>query len=134
MYFSWTEEQTKLKKKIVEFAQTELTQQIFDLDRQEQFNQEDWVKCGTLGIQSLIVSQKYGGKEEDILTTICALESLGYGCKDNGLIFSINAHIWACELPLLTFGTEDQKQKYLPQLCSGEFIGGHAVSESHFNY
>ena len=57
------------------------------------------------------------------------MEGLGYGCKDNGLIFAINAHIWACEIPILTFGSEEQKRTYLPQLCRGEWIGGHAASE-----
>lgn len=130
MYFSWTEEQIKTKDKIIDFAQTKLKQDIFDLDREEKFNQEDWEKCGDFGIQGLIVPQEYGGKEEEILTSIYALEGLGYGCKDNGLTFSLNAHLWACELPIITFGTEEQKQKYLSKLCSGEFIGGHAVSEA----
>jgi hypothetical protein len=54
---------------------------------------------------------------------------LGFGCVDNGLLFSINAHIWGCEMPILTFGTELQKQRYLPKLCTGELIGGHAMTE-----
>jgi alkylation response protein AidB-like acyl-CoA dehydrogenase len=57
------------------------------------------------------------------------LERLGYGCKDNGLVFSINAHMWTLEIPLLNFGTDDQKQRYLPRLCSGELIGANAMSE-----
>ena len=45
------------------------------------------------------------------------LEALGYGCKDNGLIFALNAQMWAIETPILLFGTEEQKRKYLPALC-----------------
>jgi alkylation response protein AidB-like acyl-CoA dehydrogenase len=60
---------------------------------------------------------------------VAALESLGYGCKDNGLVFSINAHMWTLEIPLLHFGTEDQKNRYLPGLCRGEIIGANAMSE-----
>jgi alkylation response protein AidB-like acyl-CoA dehydrogenase len=65
----------------------------------------------------------------DALTTMGVLESLGYGCKDNGLVFSINAHMWTLEMPLLSFGTEQQKQRWLPRLCSGELIGANAMSE-----
>jgi alkylation response protein AidB-like acyl-CoA dehydrogenase len=57
------------------------------------------------------------------------MEGLGYGCRDNGLIFSINAHIWSAEIPLLRFGTEEQKERYLPRLVSGEWIGVHAMTE-----
>jgi hypothetical protein len=57
------------------------------------------------------------------------MEGLGYGCGDNGLIFALNAQLWSVELPILTFGTEEQKQRYLPGLCSGELIGAHGMTE-----
>jgi alkylation response protein AidB-like acyl-CoA dehydrogenase len=57
------------------------------------------------------------------------MEGLGYGCRDNGLIFAINAQMWAVELPILVFGTPEQKQKYLPGLCRGEIIGAHGMTE-----
>jgi alkylation response protein AidB-like acyl-CoA dehydrogenase len=65
----------------------------------------------------------------DALTTVGVLESLGYGCQDNGLCFSINAHMWTLETPLMGFGTDAQKKKYLPRLTSGEMIGANAMSE-----
>ncbi|CAD5955712.1 L-prolyl-[peptidyl-carrier protein] dehydrogenase [Planktothrix tepida] len=129
MDFSWTEEQIQFREKIVKFAQQELQSNLIDLDWREEFNRESWEKCGKFGLIGLPIPEHYGGTGTDILTTICALEALGYGCKDNGLIFAINAHIWAGEIPILTFGTEAQKQKYLPKLCSGEFIGAHGASE-----
>ena len=125
----WSSEQLALKKKITQFAQQELQGDLKTLDQQEVFNTEGWRKCGELGIQGLPIPQRYGGGGADILTTICALEALGYGCKDNGLIFAMNAHMWACEIPILTFGEEAQKARYLPKLCRGEWIGGHAASE-----
>ena len=129
MDFSWTEEQIQFKKKVIQFAQQELQSNLIDLDRREEFDREGWKKCGKFGLIGLPIPQQYGGRETDILTTICGLEALGYGCKDNGLIFAINAQIWACEIPILTFGTEAQKQKYLPKLCQGQLIGAHAASE-----
>ncbi|AVH63794.1 acyl-CoA dehydrogenase family protein [Nostoc sp. 'Peltigera membranacea cyanobiont' N6] len=129
MNFSWNEKQIEIKENVIEFCQTTLIENIFQLEQQEEFNIEGWKKCGEWGIMGLLISQEYGGKELDTLTTIYALEGLGYGCKDNGLLFSIAAHTWACELPILTFGTPEQKLKYLPKLAKGELIGGHAVTE-----
>ena len=57
------------------------------------------------------------------------MEGLGYGCHDQGLLFSINAHMWTNSIPILTFGTHDQKKKYLPGLCDGQLIGANGVSE-----
>jgi len=57
------------------------------------------------------------------------LESLGYGCKDNGLVFSINAHMWTAAIPIQDFGTDAQKRRWLPGLCNGSLIGGNAMSE-----
>jgi alkylation response protein AidB-like acyl-CoA dehydrogenase len=57
------------------------------------------------------------------------MESLGYGCTDNGLIFSLNAHMWACEMPIVHFGSEEQKQRYLPGLCDGSIVAAHGMSE-----
>jgi hypothetical protein len=57
------------------------------------------------------------------------MEGLGYGCKDNGLIFGINAQMWSVQMPIHSFGTEAQKEKYLTRLCSGELIGAHGMTE-----
>jgi alkylation response protein AidB-like acyl-CoA dehydrogenase len=75
------------------------------------------------------VPEDYGGSNAPALTILLALESLGYGCTDNGLIFALNAQMWACEIPLVRFGSESQKRRYLPGLCDGSMIGAQAVSE-----
>jgi L-prolyl-PCP dehydrogenase len=129
MDFNWSTEQQELKRAIIKFAKKDLEQDVVILDRESTFNSEGWRKCGDFGIHGLPVPEVYGGLGQDPLTTIYALENLGYVCKDNGLLFSINAHMWTCEMPILDFGTEEQKQQYLPRLCSGELIGGNAMSE-----
>uniref|UniRef100_A0A450U084 L-prolyl-[peptidyl carrier protein] dehydrogenase n=1 Tax=Candidatus Kentrum sp. FW TaxID=2126338 RepID=A0A450U084_9GAMM len=129
MDFSWSKEALQLKKETIEFAQKSLTGDVIDLDRREVFNYADWKKCAEFGIHGLRMPERYGGRGLDILSTMLALEGLGYGCKDNGLMFAMNAQMWACQEPLLTFGTEEQKEKYLPKLCRGEWVGGHAASE-----
>jgi len=57
------------------------------------------------------------------------LEVLGHGCTDNGLIFALNAQMWACEVPLVRFGSEDQKRRLLPALCDGSAIAAQAMTE-----
>jgi len=75
---------------------------------------------------------EYGGLGADPLTTVGALERLGYACPDNGLVFSINAHLWTVVMPLITAGTEAQKAKYLSGLANGSIIGANAMSEPNF--
>jgi alkylation response protein AidB-like acyl-CoA dehydrogenase len=57
------------------------------------------------------------------------MEALGYGCPDNGLLFSLNAQMWACTYPLVRFGSEEQKRRYLPAMCDGSLIAAHGMSE-----
>ena len=127
--FSWTEEQQAFRREVIRFAQTELNDNLIDRDLNEEFYWDGWKKCAKFGIQGLPISQEYGGGEADILTTVCALEALGYGCRDNGLIFSINAHMWSSEIPIMNFGTPEQKKKYLPKLVNGDWVGVHAMTE-----
>jgi alkylation response protein AidB-like acyl-CoA dehydrogenase len=127
--FTWNDEQLALRREIIRFAKNELNDNMIERDRCEQFSWDHWKKCAQMGIQGLPVPQEYGGSGADTLTTVCALEALGYGCRDNGLLFSINAHMWTTEIPLMGFGTEEQKQRYLPKLISGEWIGLHAMTE-----
>ena len=129
MDFSWSDEQTQLRDSVEKFAREELNDGLIERDEKGEFNREGWDKCAGMGIHGLPVPVEYGGMGMDALTTVGVLESLGYGCKDNGLVFSINAHMWTLETPLMGFGTEEQKQKYLPGLCRGELIGANAMSE-----
>lgn len=129
MNCAFDQEQLSYKKSVLEFARNELVGDVLALDRNSEFDREAFVKCAKFGIQGLPIPEQYGGSGADPLTVICAMEALGYGCKDNGLLFSINAQMWSFELPLLEFGTEAQKQSYLPRLCSGEMLGVHAMTE-----
>lgn len=129
MDFAWSEEQLAMKNSISRFARKELNDDLIERDRRSEFFTEGWKKCGQMGIQGLPVPPEYGGVGADILTVVCALEGLGYGCRDNGLVFSINAHMWSSVIPMLSFGTETQKRRYLPKLASGEWIGVHAMTE-----
>jgi alkylation response protein AidB-like acyl-CoA dehydrogenase len=98
-------------------------------DAEQRFSFEGWKKCADFGVQGLPVPKEFGGQGADPVTTIAVMEGLGYGCKDHGLLFSINAHLWTNSIPILKYGTPDQKQRYLPGLCNGQYIGANGVSE-----
>lgn len=128
MDFGWSDEQAELREAARAFA-TGLNEGLRERDARHEFDRAGWRKCAEFGIHGLPVPREYGGMGTDILTTVGVLESLGLGCRDNGLIFSINAHMWTTAIPLRDFGTEEQKRRYLPRLCSGELVGGNAMSE-----
>ena len=129
MDFSWTEEQLDFKNAVVKFAQKELNDGLIERDRQGEFSRENWQKCADFGLLGLSIPEEYGGAGADILTTMLTMEGLGYGCRDNGLTFALNAQMWSVQHPILTFGSEEQKQKYLPRLVRGEIIGAHGMTE-----
>jgi alkylation response protein AidB-like acyl-CoA dehydrogenase len=129
MDFSLTEEQTLLRKEIIRFAQKELNKDVAERDRGQTFAHALWLKCGEQKLQGLPVPEEYGGQGLDPLSTAIALEALGYGCHDGGLVFSVCAHLLACVIPVWKFGSEEQKRHYLPGLCDGTLIAVNAMSE-----
>ncbi len=129
MDFSWSDEQLTYRNAVIEFARKELSYDVIARDRADEFPREAWRKCANFGIQGLPFPEKYGGAGADIMTTMLTMEGLGYGCRDNGLIFAMNAQMWSVQMPILSFGTDAQKEKYLPGMCRGEIIGAHGMSE-----
>ena len=129
MDFDLTVEQSVLRDEVIRFARGELNHDVGVRESQSRFPASEWLKCAQFGIQGLPVPSKYGGQGADPLTIMVAMEALGYGCSDNGLIFSLNAQMWACEMPILHFGTDEQKRKYLPALSDGSLVAGHGMSE-----
>ncbi|OGW50306.1 MAG: acyl-CoA dehydrogenase, partial [Nitrospirae bacterium GWC2_57_9] len=124
-----TGEQRELKEHAIAFARRELNSGAKEREKRQEFNAGGWKKCADFGIQGLSMPEQYGGLGMDILSCIAAMEGLGYACRDSGLLFALNSHIWTCEAPILKFGTGDQKERYLPRLIDGSWIGGHAITE-----
>ena len=129
MNFELTPEQQTLQQAAIEFARRELNGNMIERDAQQIFSHDGWKKCAAFGVQGMPIPKKYGGREADPITTIAAMEGLGYGGSDQGLLFSINAHMWTNSIPLLKYGTTEQKKKYLPGLCDGSVIGANGASE-----
>lgn len=130
MDFSWKKEHLDLKEKIVQFATT-LNNEVIEMDKKSVFPKDNWKKCAAFGIQGLAATTPYGGQQDevDILSAMLAMEGFGYGCKDNGLAFALNAQMWTIQLPILQFGTDQQKEKFLRPLVKGEWIAAHALTE-----
>jgi len=98
-------------------------------DAEQVFSRDGWQKCAAFGVQGMPIPKEYGGRGADPITTIAMMEGLGYGGSDQGLLFSINAHMWTNSIPLLKYGTPEQQKKYLPGLCDGSLIGANGASE-----
>jgi alkylation response protein AidB-like acyl-CoA dehydrogenase len=129
MDFTYSPDQQELRKQIVAFARSRLNSGVIERDREQLFPRELWKECGGLGLTGLPVPEEYGGPGLDPLSTAMALEALGYGCTDSGLVFSLCAHIMASVVSIVRFGNEAQKRDFLPGLSDGTHIGINAMTE-----
>lgn len=124
-----SEEQADFAATVRRFARSELTDDVRHRDLSGELWREGWDRCARLGLCGLPVPEELGGTGLDRVGTAAVLEALGYGCSDGGLVFSLNAHLWSAVVPLWRHGTETQVAAYLPRLCSGAWIGVHAMTE-----
>ncbi|PLX82013.1 MAG: acyl-CoA dehydrogenase [Desulfuromonas sp.] len=129
MDFSLSQDQTEFKEAVVRFAQKKLVDDLSAREKRGEFFLDGWRECADFGLLGLPVPEEYGGLGMDALTCLLSLEGLSYGCRDNGLVFAINSHLWTCVKPILSFGSVAQKERFLPALVRGEMIGGHAMTE-----
>ena len=129
MDFSLTDDQNELVESIEKFARKELSDDIDENDRNGTFNYAQWEKCAEFGIMKLAFPEEYGGLGLGTQTLALAFEALGYGARDAGLVHAILAHILT-GIHILNFGTEEQKIKYIPEICSGSMIGAEGMTEA----
>jgi len=129
MDFEWSEEQNEFREAVLTFARRVLGGDVVARDSAGEFSRDLWRQCAEFGIQGLPFPAQYGGSDADVLTTMLAMEALGVACADQGLLFSIHAHMWSVAMPLLAFGTDAQKDRWMPGLCDGSLIGAHGMSE-----
>lgn len=128
MDFSLNGTQISMKDSITKFAHNELNNDLINNDEKSLFPSSNWKKCAQMGLLGLPISEDYGGVNEDLLTTAIAIEALGYGCRDSGLVHAIVTQI-LCALQIALFGNDFQKQNYLPKICKGEMICAQAITE-----
>jgi alkylation response protein AidB-like acyl-CoA dehydrogenase len=131
MNFEFSKEQLMMKNEAARFAQKELNENLNESEKESIFPMTLWKKCAEFGVLGSVFPERYGGNNTDILSAVLMMEGLGYGCKDNGFIFALNSQMWTVQMPIFRFGSDEQKNKYLPRLCRGELIGAHGMTEPH---
>ncbi|MFO0952000.1 MAG: acyl-CoA dehydrogenase family protein [Isosphaeraceae bacterium] len=123
------DEQREWFETTARFATRELDGDVSERDRKREFWREGYRLCGEFGLLRLPVPVEYGGLGKSVDTTVAALEGLGYGCPDSGLAFGLSASLWTVTMPIVLFGTDEQKRRWLPGLCDGSLFGANAASE-----
>src|SRR5476651_123654 len=127
MYFELTEEQQMIRQAARDFAHTELKPGVIERDEHQKFPAEQVKMLGELGFLGMMVSPQYGGSGMDAVSYVLVMEELSKVDASASVVVSVNNSLvcWGLE----TFGTEAQKQKYLPRLAKGEILGAFCLSE-----
>ncbi|MDF2037936.1 acyl-CoA dehydrogenase [Cytobacillus oceanisediminis] len=126
MNLRFTEEQEMMRKMVRDFAQTEIAPFVEKMEQGE-FPREILRKMGELGLMGIPIPEKYGGSEMDFTSYIIAIHELSRVSATVGVILSVHTSVGTN--PILYFGTEEQKQKYIPKLASGEYLGAFCLTE-----
>ena len=129
MDFALSEEQQSLYSTIAAFAREVVEPGAAGRDQEGRFDRDVWEACGRVGLTGMCIGEEWGGSGAGALDTGIALEALAYGGHDAGLGLSLGAHLVIGSKPIETHGTDEQKQRYLPKLASGEWIGAWGITE-----
>ena len=127
MDFTLSKEHEMARKLFRDFAQNEVKPLAQEVDETEVFPRETVEKMQKLGFLGIPVPKQYGGQGCDPLTYVMCVEELSKVCGTTGVI--VSAHTSLCVDPILTYGTEEQKQKYLPDLAGGKKLGAFGLTE-----
>ncbi|MEW6581883.1 MAG: acyl-CoA dehydrogenase family protein [Actinomycetota bacterium] len=125
--YAFTEEQEEIRAMVREFAHSEILPLVEDAERNEKFPVEIMPKLGELGLLGIVFPEEYGGIGADKITECIFVEEMAKVCA--GITASVNAHADLSAFPIYKFGTEAQKEKYLPRSIAGEIIGAYAITE-----
>jgi alkylation response protein AidB-like acyl-CoA dehydrogenase len=128
MDFAFTPEQQEIRKTIIDFARKELNPGIIERDRSGSFSRELWNKCAKMRLMALPFPEEYGGDGFDFITTVLVFHTLGYACKDSGLVHALATQL-VSGIQIFLFGNEQQKSSLLPDLASGKKIYVQAITE-----
>ena len=127
MNFKFTEEEQEIIDMLHDFAVKEVAHLAAEIAEQERFPEETWHKLADMGMMGIAYPEEYGGAGLSYLTYIACCEELAKHCATTSVM--VSAHSSLCCWPIEHFGTEEQKQKYLPALCSGEKLGAFGLTE-----
>ncbi len=127
MDFNFSKEELLVQQMYRAFAENEVKPIAGDVDEEERFPEETVKKMAELGMMGIYFPKQYGGQGASYLAYIMAVEEMSKVCGTTGVVLS--AHTSLCCNPIYDFGTEAQKKKYLPKLCSGEWLGAFGLTE-----
>lgn len=126
MNLEFTKEQKMMRKMIRDFANSEIAPFIKNMEKGE-FPREILKKMGRLGLMGIPVSERYGGAEMDFISYIIAIHEISKVSATVGVILSV--HTTVVTNPILYFGNDRQKEKYVPKLATGEYLGSFCLTE-----
>lgn len=129
MPYMLTDEQKMMQEMVRKLAQNEIAPRAAEIDRTGEFPWENIKKMGELGLMGVPIPEEYGGAGYDFLSYIITIEEISRACASTGVILAVHTSVGT--MPILYFGTEEQKRKYIPKLAAGEYIGAFALTESH---
>ncbi|MGI8316582.1 acyl-CoA dehydrogenase [Halobacillus mangrovi] len=127
MHLQFTDEQQMMRKMVRDFAEKEVAPAVERMEKEDRFPKELLPKMGELGLMGIPIPEKYGGAEMDYTSYIIAIHELSKVSATLGVILSVHTSVGTN--PILYFGAEEQKQKYIPKLASGEYLGAFALTE-----
>jgi alkylation response protein AidB-like acyl-CoA dehydrogenase len=127
MDFALSDDQREIQALTRDFAQAEIEPNASQWDRDHHFPRELYGKLAELGLMGACVPEEYGGAGADFLSYILVLEELSRA--DAGVGVTVAVHTSACTLPILNFGTDEQRARFVPPLARGEGIGAFALTE-----
>ncbi|TCP23012.1 hypothetical protein EV207_13318 [Scopulibacillus darangshiensis] len=127
MNVHFTEEQDMMRRMVRDFAEKEIAPAVEKIDREDVFPLEIIKKMGGLGLMGIPIPESYGGSGMDFTSYVIAIHEIAKVSATVGVILSVHTSVGTN--PILYFGTEEQKQKYVPKLASGEYIGAFGLTE-----
>jgi len=127
MELRFTEEQEMMRKMVRDFAQTEIAPFVERMEEHDEFPREILNKMAELGLMGITIPEEYGGAGMDYISYIIAINELSRVSATIGVILSVHTSVGTN--PILYFGTDEQKQKYVPKLAAGEYLGAFALTE-----
>src|SRR6266851_7277015 len=125
--YDLTEDQELFRRTVREFAAREIVPIASELDEKEEYPRASIAKMADLGLMGLLVPEEYGGAGASTLDYALAIEEISWADASHSVVISVNNSL-VCE-PILRFGTEEQKRRFLPALASGEYVGAYCLSE-----
>jgi alkylation response protein AidB-like acyl-CoA dehydrogenase len=122
-----TEEQQMMRKMVRDFAETEIAPYLSSMDEEDRFPREIITKMAELGLMGIPIPEEWGGVGADYLSYILALEEISRVSATVGVILAVHTSVGT--IPILMYGNDQQKEKYVTRLASGEYLGAFALTE-----